>query len=101
MQNIERKFRKPVFTSKEFDAEYIFGGTWKGKFLVGASTIKCKFALKDIKRYGVKNVIKFYAIKYGISNEKYNCYIADFGKKNKTSSKSKTKQHGNTNQIRA
>lgn len=77
---------------KVFDAEYIFGGTWIGPKLCGSSTLKCTFTLEEIKRFGVKNVIKYYAIKYGIGEKQYNCFIAGFGKKARQQEKKEDKK---------
>lgn len=72
---------------KTFEAEYVFGGTWSGNKLCGTSRLKCTFTLREIKKFGVKQVIKYYAIKYGIGLKQYNCYISGFGKKRKKEEK--------------
>lgn len=69
--------------NKRFKAEYIFNGTWIDSKLKGAATISCEFTLHEIRKYGVKNVIKHYAVIYGIGEKKYNCFIEGFGKKSK------------------
>lgn len=80
MHNTSGNKPKKKRNEKTFDVDYVFGGTWIGPNLCGAKTLKCTFTLSEIKRFGVKNVIKYYAIKFGIGEKKYNCFISNFGK---------------------
>jgi hypothetical protein len=73
--------------NKIFKATYVFGGEWIDKKLVNSKKIVVDFNLHEIQKYGVTNVIKYYAKRYNIGENKYNCYIENFGKSDKTKSK--------------
>jgi len=63
-----------------FKATYVFGGEWVNNKLINSKKIVVDFNLHEIQKYGVKNVIKYYAKRYNLGEEKYNCYIDNFGK---------------------
>jgi hypothetical protein len=65
---------------KTFKATYVFGGEWVNNKLINSQNITVNFHLHEIQRYGVKNVIKYYAKRYNIGEDKYNCFIENFGK---------------------
>ena len=65
---------------KKFNATYVFGGDWIGDSLQNAKNVTVQFTLEEIQKYGIANVIKYYAKRYNIGECKYNCFIDNFGK---------------------